>query len=83
MCMGIVNSKSHRDHVLARFHLEMDSSVGEISLGDGLPDRGPSTYRIVRLHCGVESSLHARFRGDRPGSFGEIDVTADRQIRLL
>ena len=29
MCMGIVNSKSHRGHVLARFHLGMDSSTGD------------------------------------------------------
>ena len=76
--MGIVNSKSHHDHILARFHFGMDSSIGEISLGDGLLDRGPSRYRSVRLHCGVESSLHARFCGDRPGSYSVIDVT-DRQ----
>ena len=53
---GIVNLKSYRGHVLARFHLGMDSLIGEISLCDGLLDRGPSRYRSVRLHCGVESS---------------------------
>ena len=42
------------------------------------PRERPSKYRGVRLHCGVGRSLHARFRGDRPGSFGMIDV-ADRQ----
>ena len=43
-----------------------------------LLERKPSKYRRVRLHCGVERSLHARFHGDWPGSFGVINVT-DRQ----
>ena len=30
------------------------------------------------MHCGVERSLHTRFRGDRPNSLSVIDVT-DRQ----
>ena len=61
-----------------KFEVAPRSHPGEISLGDGLLDRRPSRYQSVRLHCGMESSLHARFRGDRPGSFGVIDVT-DRQ----
>ena len=32
----------------------------------------------MRLHCGVEPSLHARFRGDWLSSFDGIGVT-DRQ----
>ena len=40
--------------------------------------RGPSNYQSLSMHCGVDRSLHARFRGDWPGSFGMIDVT-DRQ----
>ena len=50
----------------------------EISRGGRLFERGPSIYQSVHLHCGVECSLHARFCGDWPSSFGVIDVT-DRQ----
>ena len=41
-----------------------------------LLERRPSKYCGMRLHdCGVELSLHARFRGDQPGNFGVTDVT--------
>ena len=65
----------HKDR---KFEVAPRSHPGEISLGDGLLDKGQSRYRSVRLHCGVENSLHVRFRGDRPSTFGVIDVT-DRQ----
>ncbi len=51
-----------------------------------LLETGPSNYRSVRLHCGVERSLHAGFRGDWSSSFGVTDIPyrqTDRQTDML
>ena len=79
---------------MSKFEVAPSSRHHEISLGGRLLEREPSKHRSLRLHCGVERSLRARFLGDWPGSFDVIDVTntptdrqtdqqTDRQIRLV
>ncbi len=69
MCMGIICVKIRSRTTV--------TSLRDFTWGR-LLERGQSKYRSKRLQCGVKHSLHARFHGDRPGSFGVIDVT-DRQ----